>query len=792
MTTQNQFGFYFAVPFARDLTNYGSLILLIGLVGLLTYLVYRYARFQEIFSQKESKWMLLNILIMIPLTFIGRFVFKGQQVTTSIGTLVAAVCFPLGLIPLFSSIGLIGLLPTLLLAVVTGLLQAGMFNQDPMHSMVYAVMIISFALLIEWFKGHRRELSNRAVLSAAASALAIAVALLLIVQLINLMSVGLLTLQRWFENVFTLTIALTIAIVLGVLAALGIKYFFPEEWTPTAYLKAQKHFNSLKFTLDTIEEFINGDFDGLSKRKDLTRDEVRLIKALEKLQKQSIYSSDQQAKLLSLNPASFDKQSLDEVLDAILKASLVKDSKSARIILASQTRQMSENLPNLSWGIGELNQAYAYLDEMVLEKLGDDNQLVLSDIKVDQYFGLSAENPFPQSLIALNLNGDGQSIGTFWVGFEKTHWFNREEINFYEALASRIEAALALKQQKFQVSVDRDRLTAAFDAIDDPVIMLDENNSIYYLNRSAERLSEVEKSLLRGSGSRKVIGLPELQMLINDRSYQPHGRLIEVGQGKEYEATVRTFSSANNQRNKLITLRDTSWIKKISQQKSEFVTNISHDLRSPLNMMKGYVSLLGNIGNLSEEQLKYVSRIQGTIENMTRLISKVISLEQLDNEDPLHYSIFEIKELIEEAVQEVSLTAQQKRVTINNDLRGLRSKTLSADRVMLHQAVYNLLENAVKFSNRGGVVDVMAETDEANLHIAVQDRGIGVAPLDQPKLFTRFFHVDDDNHLGSGGQGLGLAIVKSIAVKHGGDVTVRSQLGEGSTFYLKIPLRRTG
>ncbi|HNY83508.1 MAG TPA: HAMP domain-containing sensor histidine kinase, partial [Anaerolineaceae bacterium] len=206
----------------------------------------------------------------------------------------------------------------------------------------------------------------------------------------------------------------------------------------------------------------------------------------------------------------------------------------------------------------------------------------------------------------------------------------------------------------------------------------------------------------------------------------------------------------------------------------------------------GYVSLLGNIGNLSEEQLKYVSRIQGTIENMTRLISKVISLEQLDNEDPLHYSIFEIKELIEEAVQEVSLTAQQKRVTINNDLRGLRSKTLSADRVMLHQAVYNLLENAVKFSNRGGVVDVMAETDEANLHIAVQDRGIGVAPLDQPKLFTRFFHVDDDNHLGSGGQGLGLAIVKSIAVKHGGDVTVRSQLGEGSTFYLKIPLRRTG
>lgn len=792
MSTQNQFGFYALAPSARNLSNYGSLLLLIGLVGLLAYLVYRYARFQDIFGQKESKWMLLNILVMIPLTFIGRFVLKGQQVTTSIGTLVAVVCFPLGLIPLFSGIGLIGLLPTLLLAVVTGLLQAGMFNQDPMHSMVYAVMIISFALLVERFKGHQRELSNRTVITAAVSALVVAIALLLIVQLINLMSVGLLTLQRWFENVFLLTIALAVACVLGAVAALGIKYFFPEEWMPTAYLKPQYHFNPLKFTLDTIEELISGDFDGISKRKDLNRDGVRLIKALERLQKQSIYSSDQQAKLLLLDPASFERQSLDEILDAILKASLVKDSKSARVVLTSQTNQMSENLSYLSRGAGELSEAYAYLDEMVLEKLGDDRQLVLSDIKVDQYFGLSAENPFPQSLIALNLRGDSQSIGTFWVGFEKTHWFNREEINFHEALASRIEAAMALKQQKFQVSVDRDRLTAAFDALDDLVIMLDEDNSICYLNRSAERLSEAEKSLLRGSGSRKVIGLPELQMLINDRSYQSHGRLIEVGQGKEYEATVRAFSSANNQRNKLIILRDTSWIKKINQQKSEFVTNISHDLRSPLNMMKGYVSLLGNIGNLSEEQLKYVSRIQGTIENMTRLIGKVISLEQLDNEDPLHYSSFEIKELIEEAVQEVSLTAQQKRVTINNDLSELRSKLLSADRVMIHQAVYNLLENAVKFSNRGGVVDVRAGSDEAILQIAVQDHGIGVAPLDQPKLFTRFFHVDDDNHPGSGGQGLGLAIVKSIAVKHGGDVTVRSQLGEGSTFYLEIPLRRPG
>jgi two-component system sensor histidine kinase SenX3 len=76
------------------------------------------------------------------------------------------------------------------------------------------------------------------------------------------------------------------------------------------------------------------------------------------------------------------------------------------------------------------------------------------------------------------------------------------------------------------------------------------------------------------------------------------------------------------------------------------------------------------------------------------------------------------------------------------------------------------------------------------LHLAVQDRGKGIAPLDQPKLFTRFFHVDEDDKFGTGGQGLGLSIVKSVAIRHGGNVSVRSQLGEGSTFYLDLPLRR--
>ena len=167
-----------------------------------------------------------------------------------------------------------------------------------------------------------------------------------------------------------------------------------------------------------------------------------------------------------------------------------------------------------------------------------------------------------------------------------------------------------------------------------------------------------------------------------------------------------------------------------------------------------------------------------------------MSLEQLDNEEALHYSTFGIKDLIDESINMVNVPAHQRKVTIETDLSGLKVGNISADRVMLQQALFNLVENAVKFSNRGDTVLISGSTDEEMLHLAVQDRGKGIAPLDQPKLFTRFFHVDEDDRFGTGGQGLGLSIVKSVAIRHGGNVSVRSQLGEGSTFYLDLPLRR--
>ena len=237
-------------------------------------------------------------------------------------------------------------------------------------------------------------------------------------------------------------------------------------------------------------------------------------------------------------------------------------------------------------------------------------------------------------------------------------------------------------------------------------------------------------------------------------------------------------------------LRDTSWLHQLNNQKNEFVSNISHDLRAPLWLMKGHTKLLSNIGKLSPEQRKYVEKIDAGIDTMTRLVDKVLNLERLDGDGLLVYTRFNIQETIDETIKMLGIQAQQKKISLNVDYGGLKTPYISADQVMVQQALYNLIENAIKFSPRGESVLVSAERDSSWMHIAVKDNGKGIAPLDQPKLFTRFFHVDDDMAYENRGQGLGLAIVKSVADKHGGSVSVKSTLGEGSTFYLDLPLHK--
>lgn len=735
-------------------------------------------------DETELKRSLLFLLLILPLSFLARFHLTPDTVITSTGQLARPVIFLLGLVPVFLSIGFSGPHISLILSVITGLLHSLIFTKEPLYVLYYgvSVLLVCYFHQKNWPRGNQKYFPLQ-VLAAFVSLLP----LIFFFQLSN-QTVG--TVLK-LSKVINETLLITASMLPGALTAGGAGLiamrFAEKDWQPGKYLRLLEEDDPAKYALEQIRQVAYQDPDVLEIAKPKGPGEEIIYKSLLDLKKTLQSRSEAQARLLSLDPAQYSKQEYDFVLNAVLRAALGREASCSRLVLLDKAQNNREGM-RLRIGQGENAKLYAYLDALILQKMENQTQLVLNDLKVDQYFGVDPENPYPHALIALRIEGEERMAGVLWVGFDEPHWFSPEDIKFYQQLGQRASAILNTRESISQVQAEKDWLNAAMDQLPDPTFLLNEESKIIFLNKLAYQLLQNYPDLAKGSGELKVIGHEELRSLMRGSGAESKEMVLNL-EGKEFQSIAVPVAVSAERKGRLLIIRDTSWMKKVSAEKSEFVTNISHDLRSPLTLMKGYLSLLNNIGNLSDEQQKYVERIQASIENMSRLVNKVMSLERLDEEDGVKYSTFDVNEMINETISMLGLQAQQKKVTLHSDTGGLKSPYITADAVLLQQALFNLVENAIKYSPRGGAVLISANKDSRWLHLAVQDRGKGIAPLDQPKLFKRYFHVDNDEDVFTRGQGLGLAIAKSITEKHGGKIWVKSQLGEGSVFFMDIPLR---
>lgn len=741
-------------------------------------------------GNREIKWAVLLALLVFPFNVLVHFESFEGQILTARGSPIQPEVFLLGLIPAFAAVGLVGPIPAVIFALAAGLIQTFLFGQDPLNGL----MVMSTTVLFIWLssqtvaKGSGESKHSPFINGLLAFVYALPVLLLL--RLIVLLSFGEKDLIALLEQFLLSASTFFPSTLLASAVSQALSRWNYAEWNPFKFINEYEALNALTKAANQLEKFTVGKFDQELDFKPRSAGEIKFYQALEGLRDALRLREDTQSRLLSLDPSYYSREAYDLLLSSILRAALGREASSARLILYNPTLDPDRREMRLRLGQGEQTRVYAYLDVMVMEKLGNQDQLILSDIKLDQYFGLSAEMPYPQSIAALSLKSDGNSQGVLWVGFEQNRWFSEEDIRFYQQLAYRAAAALSTKERYMQLQNEKTWLEAAFQALAEPVVILNSADKIVFTNAAARQ------SLLKEPG-KALHNLKDLQTSFPDlvtvlkKPLNPNGtNRINLAKGLDYEVRILPLKTEEGQSGKAVFLNDTAEQKRLNAQKSEFVTNISHDLLSPLQLMRGYVTLLKNIGNLSEEQEKYIGRIQMSIDNMSGLVSKVMSMEMLDANEEVKFTPFDVKEMIEDVVSTLDLLAQQHKVSIHTDLSGLRNTKMLGDRLLLRQAVFNLVENAIKFNHLGGEVWVSASKDANALHLTVKDNGKGIAPLDQPKIFMRYFHVEDADSLETPGPGLGLAIVKSIVEKHAGKINVQSQLGEGSTFSIDIPLRK--
>ena len=260
--------------------------------------------------------------------------------------------------------------------------------------------------------------------------------------------------------------------------------------------------------------------------------------------------------------------------------------------------------------------------------------------------------------------------------------------------------------------------------------------------------------------------------------------------GRTYLATASSVMADGQRVGRVCIMRDVTHFKELDTLKSEFVSTVSHDLRSPLTLMRGYATMLDMVGDLNDQQESYVSKIVTGVENMARLVNDLLDLGRIELGVDLQVEPVPVLDVLEKVTGTLQMQANQKEIELSLELPKDLPDHIDADGALFHQAIYNLVENAIKYTSEGGQVFVRVRTVANDLVFEVQDTGIGIAAEDMARLFEKFYRGKAREARARAGTGLGLAIVRSIAERHGGRVWVESEEGKGSVFYLQIPIKR--
>jgi two-component system phosphate regulon sensor histidine kinase PhoR len=239
----------------------------------------------------------------------------------------------------------------------------------------------------------------------------------------------------------------------------------------------------------------------------------------------------------------------------------------------------------------------------------------------------------------------------------------------------------------------------------------------------------------------------------------------------------------------LVVLHDVTRLHQLENVRRDFVANVSHELKTPITSIKGFVETLmdGAVEN-PEDARRFLSIISRQADRLNAIFEDLLSLSRIEQENErggIGLEERSVGDVIDEALQSCLFHAQERQIELEKEYPENLKALINPN--LLEQAIVNLVDNAIKFSESGQRVKVRAHVLDKSLEIQVIDSGKGIDRIHLPRIFERFYRVDKARTRREGGTGLGLAIVKHIAQAHGGFATVKSELGSGSVFSIHIP-----
>ena len=349
-----------------------------------------------------------------------------------------------------------------------------------------------------------------------------------------------------------------------------------------------------------------------------------------------------------------------------------------------------------------------------------------------------------------------------------------------------------LKQLSKQIAKRESGMQTIFSAMQDALLVVDSNRQVILTNQMFRELF-VAPEISTGTPLLEIVRDATLDRAIADAfrgSESVRSELTLDGSEIELHA-VATRNDAGEITGALVLFHDITELKKMDLIRRDFVANVSHELRTPLSILRGYIETLLESPETSREEF---SRILGVMERHSKrldlLAQDLLTLAQLESANPnLQLGTVDLSSFFGEVIRDWEKKLATKQLNVIVDLPP-DAPTIRADRARLQEALYNLLDNAVKHSREHGEIRLMARQRDEEIVLSISDNGIGISKEDLPRIFERFYRVDKARTAESiRGTGLGLAIVKHIAQLHGGHVEADSEPGKGTTIRVSLPVR---
>ena len=342
------------------------------------------------------------------------------------------------------------------------------------------------------------------------------------------------------------------------------------------------------------------------------------------------------------------------------------------------------------------------------------------------------------------------------------------------------------------ISLQRSERETMFRSMQEGIIAVDHNEQIILINPAARNFFAISDEKPEKKNVSQVIKnkdiLEFIHKALHRQKYVERELSIREFAKRYFRFTAVPLLSEDGQNlGILIVVNDVTKLIRLDRMRQDFVANVSHELKTPITSITGYVETLRDEELDEKTRQRFLQIIARQSARMNAIINDLLQLSRLEHSgDKMERRKQLIFPILEEAIQSFTKAAEEK--NIHFELKGSQRIRAAVNAPFLRQAVTNLLDNAIKYSNKNGNVSVFLKQDENKIQISVKDNGVGIHPKYHQRVFQRFYRVDKARSRELGGTGLGLSIVKHIVLAHNGSVVVNSKPGEGSTFTIILPI----